>query len=112
MMHWFPVAATRFCTVKVWFVGNSVKIVACTQSLLTADKVTSVAENTLELPTANVCPTVPPGTKTLAGTTAMPLLLVRKTVTPPTGAGLLRVTVPVVPMPPMTAVGLTDKLER
>ena len=55
----------------------------------------------------------PAGTKTLAGTFAMEgLLLVRLTATPPTGAGPLRVTVPVEEFPPLTDVGDSVREER
>ena len=44
---------------------------------------------------------------TLGGTVAAGLLLVRVTTAPPTGAGPLRVTVPVEGLPPITLVGFT-----
>ena len=50
---------------------------------------------------------------TLAGTTALVLLLERATVAPPLGAALVSVTVPCELLPPVTLVGLTvseDKL--
>jgi hypothetical protein len=56
----------------------------------------------------------PVGTVTLVGTTAALLSLAKVTIMPtPAGAGKVRVTVPVEPLPPATLVGLTvteDKL--
>jgi len=55
----------------------------------------------------------PTGTVTLAGTVATAgLLLESATVTPPTGAEPLRVTVPVEAVPPVTLAGLRLKEER
>ena len=53
----------------------------------------------------------PWGTVTLAGTVAAALLLESKTVAPPTGAGLLTVTVPVVGAPPIRLEGDTVRDE-
>ena len=51
---------------------------------------------------------VPPGTVTLAGTLAVRgRLLPRLTPTPPAGAALDSLTVPVAVVPPVTLVGLT-----
>src|SRR5437763_17164498 len=48
------------------------------------------------------------GTVTVAGTVAaLRLLLASVTIAPPAGAAAPRVTVPVLPVPPVTAVGLT-----
>jgi len=46
-------------------------------------------------------------TETLDGTRAVALLLDRFTVTPPLGAELVKMTVPVQPCPPVTVLGLT-----
>jgi hypothetical protein len=53
----------------------------------------------------------PAGTVTLAGTKAGEPFVQRPTVTPPAGAGTVRVTVPVVESPPTTAAGLTETEE-
>jgi hypothetical protein len=50
--------------------------------------------------TGNVALVEPCGTVTLAGTVMVGVLLLRPTVTPPAGAGLASVTVPVVDCPP------------
>jgi hypothetical protein len=56
---------------------------------------------------------LPAGTVTKAGTVATAALLPDSaTVAPPFGAGPLRVTVPVAPVPPTTVVGLTEIDER
>src|SRR5215831_84466 len=47
------------------------------------------------------------GTVTEAGTVAAFMLLASVTIAPPTGAALPSVTVPVLPLPPVTAVGKT-----
>ena len=47
------------------------------------------------------------GTVTEAGTVVAFRLLARVTTAPPTGAALVSVTVPVLPAPPVTTVGLT-----
>jgi hypothetical protein len=56
----------------------------------------------------NVADVLPEGTATEVGTVAAAvLLLCRATLTPPVGAGPVRVTVPVEDPPPLTLVGLT-----
>jgi hypothetical protein len=56
----------------------------------------------------NVADVLPAGTVTEAGTLAAAvLLLCRATLTPPVGAGPVRVTVPVEDPPPVTLVGFT-----
>jgi hypothetical protein len=68
--------------------------------------VTEVDADTGDVVTANVALVLPAGTVTDAGTVAAALLLPRDITIPPTGAGPLRVTVPVEPLPPSTLVGL------
>ena len=58
---------------------------------------------------AEVCPL---GTVTIAGTVAVVLLLDRETMSPPAGAGFVRMTVPVAVAPPITEVGFSATLER
>jgi len=58
--------------------------------------------------TVKVAVVPPPGTVTLAGTVAAPVLLLDSdTTAPPLGAGPLSVTVPVDELPPVTLDGLT-----
>src|SRR6185503_6537467 len=54
----------------------------------------------------------PEATVTLAGTDAAVELSERLTRSPPAGAALVRVTVPVELLPPVTEVGLTDTADR
>lgn len=65
-----------------------------------------VDTRTIDVFTVKVALLLPPGTVTLAGTLAAPLLLERVTCAPPAGAGPLSVTVPVEDCtPPTTLVG-------
>ena len=58
--------------------------------------------------TVKVAVVPPPGTVTLAGTVAAPVLLLDSdTTAPPLGAELLSVTVPLDELPPLTLDGLT-----
>ena len=57
--------------------------------------------------TGKVAVVAPAATVTLGFTVAAGLLLDRDTMAPPTGAGPLRVTVPVEGLPPTTLVGFT-----
>lgn len=55
--------------------------------------------------TVKVAVVAPAGTVTLSATTALVLLDFSPIVSPPTGAGPLRVKVPVIGAPPITVVG-------
>ncbi len=69
--------------------------------------VTDAVELTVVVVTENVAVVAPAATVTLAGTVATAvLLLVSVTTAPPEGAALLRVTVPVEEVPPVTVAGL------
>jgi len=57
--------------------------------------------------TVKVAVVAPAATGTLAGTVAAALLLDRVTVSPPVGAALPKVTVPVDEVPPVTEVGFS-----
>jgi hypothetical protein len=61
--------------------------------------------------TAKFMVLLPAPTVTDVGTVAEALLLESATMTPPEGAGPLRVTVPVAGVPPVTLVGLTESEE-
>jgi hypothetical protein len=67
---------------------------------------TAVCEATPVVVIVNVTDVFPAGTVTNAGTDAAPLLLVRFSETPPVGAAVPRVIVPVEVLPPNTEVGL------
>ncbi len=66
-----------------------------------------VVEPTATVETVNVALVLPAATVTEAGTVSAALLSVRPTTTPPAGAAVLSVTVPVEGEPPATLVGLT-----
>ena len=66
-----------------------------------------VAEATGVVEITKVAVVRPAGTVTVAGTVALTLSEPRVTVTPPTGAGPLRVTVPVELVPPCRLFGET-----
>jgi hypothetical protein len=58
--------------------------------------------------TANVAPSAPVGTVTLAGIETNPVSPESDTVAPPVGAGPLSNTVPIDALPPMTVAGFSD----
>ena len=62
---------------------------------------------TAEVEIANVAELAPAGTTTDPGTTTLVLPDERLTLNPPVGAGLVRVTVPVLELPPITDAGDT-----
>lgn len=74
-------------------------------SVAEADDVTVLVD------TVKVAVVLPADTVTEAGTVAEALLLASEIDTPPDGAALLRVTVPVADVPPLTLVGLTARDE-
>ena len=63
---------------------------------------------TVVVVTEKVAVVFPAGTVIVAGTIADELLLDNATEMPPVGAAVLRVTVPVERLPPVTEVGLSD----
>lgn len=67
--------------------------------------VTDVEADTPDVATVNVAVVAPPETGTLAGGVAPALLEPRLTESPPVGAGLLNVTIPVDELPPTTELG-------
>ena len=73
--------------------------------------VADVALVTAEVDMENVALLAFAGTVTLAGICAAELLSERLTVTPPVGAGPVRVTVPVEELPPTTVVGFRVRPE-
>ena len=75
--------------------------------------VTLVALETARVETVKFALVAPAGTVTVLGTVAtFVLLLLRFTTNPPDGAGAVRVTVPVLLLPPTTLVGFRLKLLR
>ena len=75
--------------------------------------VTLVALETTRVETVKFALVAPAGTVTLLGTVAIfVLLLLRLTTNPPDGAGAVRVTVPVLLLPPTTLVGFRLRLLR
>jgi hypothetical protein len=72
-----------------------------------AESVACVFTFTRSVVTVKVADTAPAGTVTLAGTRATLLLLERATAAPPAGAATLKVTVPLVLLPPRILVGFT-----
>jgi len=75
--------------------------------------VTAVDVATELVETAKVAVVAPEATVTLAGTVATLVFeLERLATSPPVGAALVRVTVPLAPLPPTTLVGLTLTAER
>jgi len=75
--------------------------------------VTLVALETARVETVKFALVAPAGTVTVLGTVAtFVLLLLRFTTNPPDGAGAVRVTVPVLLLPPTTLVGFSVRLLR
>lgn len=64
---------------------------------------------TAKVVTVKVANFVPAGTSTVAGTDASLLLLVNETETPPAGAAVPNVTVPLEVLPPTNDAGLSDR---
>jgi len=90
--------------------GFTVSVAVLTTPLYVAVMVTVVGTVTAALVvTGNVAIVAPAATVTEpeAGTLAFGLLLVSVTTAPPVGAALPSVTVPVLPLPPVTAAGKT-----
>ena len=70
--------------------------------LLEAEIVTKFDALTVEVFTVKLALVWPAGTTTLLGTVATAALLERNTPTPPAGAAMLSVTVPMEALPPVT----------
>jgi hypothetical protein len=94
--------------VRLTAAGVTVKVAVCVDPN-TPVIVTPVFVLTAFVEIVNVALVFPLGTRTFAGVcAAAALLLDSVTVAPPAGAGPLRVTVPVTPVPPTTVDGLTE----
>jgi hypothetical protein len=92
--------------------GNTVRVAVSVAVPFETEITTLVEPATAFVVTVKVADAAPAGTVIFAGTAATFVLLLNKfTVTPPVGAGPLRVTVPVDCAPPTTAVGLNVKEE-
>src|SRR5262245_12695895 len=92
--------------------GVSVSVAVRVAPPPTALSVTAVALGTEVVETGNVALVAPAGSVTLAGTEALALELVSVTTSPPLGAALVSVALPVAPFPPTTLVGLTPSAAR
>ena len=77
----------------------------------TAEMVAKVDAVTEVVVTVKLVLVAPASTVTLAGTVAAVELSESDTTAPPVGAAALKVTVPVVELPPTTPVGLSDSAE-
>ena len=104
-----PPTTTVGLTVRVVSAGELTVRVAVLETLPSVAVITGEAVvATAEVETVNVAVVSPDKTVTDAGTVAAAVLpLLRDTTTPAAGAGPLTVTVPVDPVPPITAVGLS-----
>ena len=104
-----PPTITVGLTVRVVSAGELTVRVAVLETLPSVAVITGEAVlATAEVETVNVAVVPPEETVTDAGTVAAAVLpLLRETTTPAAGAGPLSVTVPVEPVPPITAVGLS-----
>ena len=78
------------------------------EPLLVAEIVTKFVALTAAVLTVKLALVWPWGTTTLPGTVAAAALLDRNTPTPPEGAAMLSVTVPVEELPPVTELGFSD----
>jgi len=88
--------------------GFTVRIVVRVAPPLVPVIVIDVAAVTVLVVTANVALVAPAATVTLAGSEATAVFeLARVTTSPPLGAALVRVAVPVVPVPPTSVAGFT-----
>src|SRR5271166_612666 len=84
-----------------------VSAAVCVPPLNVAEMVAVVVLATVVVVTLKVAVVAPAGTVTLAGTVAEALLLDKPTESPPVGAALPKVTVPVDEVPPVTEVGFS-----
>src|SRR5271169_813484 len=91
----------------------TVKVAVLFTALYVAVRVGVTLAATVVVVTAKVAVVAPWATVTFAGTEAAALLLESVTIAPPAGAAASRVTVPVAPLTPPTAlVGLTEREVR
>jgi hypothetical protein len=92
--------------------GFTVRVAVRVRLPLVDVMVTAVELVTVDVVTVNCAVVAPEGTFTLAGTAAALFELERDTTRPPLGAALVRVTVPVALLPPITLDGETLTVER
>ena len=102
----------RLRIVRLRGAGVTVKVAVCVEPNEPV-MITAVLALTAFVVRAKLALVFPLATTTVAGVCAAPVLLLDSAiVAPPVGAGPLRVTVPVAPVPPATVVGLTEIDER
>jgi hypothetical protein len=97
----FTVMLARLCA------GLRVRLAVLLTPPAAAVRVTGVTADTDDVATENVLLVWPASTVMLPGTVALTLELERLTTKPPLGAAAVRMTLPVVFAPPVTAVGVT-----
>jgi hypothetical protein len=107
-----PVTVVGFSVRPVIVTGLIVSVAVLVVPLNVPDTTAEVTEETEVVVTVKLAEVAPDGIVTDAGTVALVVLDERVTTTPVDPAGLLRVTMPVEDVPPVTEVGDTVTLVR
>jgi hypothetical protein len=102
-----PVTEVGFSVKPVSAGGSTVTEALALVSFDVAVSVAVVAAATGDVVAVKSTEVAPPGTVTDPGTVTAGSLLVRPTISPPVGAGVPRVTVPMTDVPPITLDGVT-----
>src|SRR5439155_24457589 len=82
--------------------GVTVNVVVLVTPLYDPDSVVDVVDDTGDVVIAKFAAVVPCATVTLGGTTTAPLALDNETLAPPVAAAVVKLTVPIAPLPPTT----------